>query len=61
MGMGTDRAAKFFTFALEFPDGSQRDVDYELPSEVAETLWWMLGGPSRGQTGPAASPKAGRD
>ncbi len=34
-----DGMTRLFTFVIEDQDGDQREVDFELPSEIAEGVW----------------------
>ena len=34
-----DGTTSLFTFVIEDQDGDQREVDFELPSEIAEGVW----------------------
>lgn len=40
--LSQDGVTKIFTFVAEYPDGSERDVELELPPATGEGVWRIV-------------------
>ena len=56
-----DGVTWLFTFELEKPDGSQHEVEFELPPEIADGVWRILGRGRREAGAGPPSDETGRD